>query len=76
MRIGATGRGGAGAVGAPCGQVRSGHSVRRARESGANARRQRTARLRAETMALKDAVIVEGSMPTPHNTCPPISHST
>ena len=30
----------------------------------------RTARLTAETMALNDAVVIDGSIPTPHSVCP------
>ena len=37
---------------------------------------QRRARLTAEMTALKEEVVMEGSMPTPHRTCPAISHST
>ena len=38
--------------------------------------RQRSARLTAEMTALKEEVVIDGSMPTPHRTCPFTSHST
>ena len=37
---------------------------------------QRSARLTAETIALNDAVVMEGSIPTPQSTWSPTAHST